>query len=385
MLVVFFTLLTLAYVYHRENRVGIASAVYIFIVLIIHALFYYEVMLLDLDYFISDELAYIDFDDAQGLSESAKNDRILWFYYHSLVSFIMPVDGLFNKLISLPFLPLILLLVYNFCNKRNLSLFLFLFCPYLLFLMQTAIRDIAILYFTLLIISYWCNASSKNSKVIFQLLTLIFLLFMLRPFAVFIVAFSIYIYELFAKFKNKPFRDVLYLLFYNVVVAIIVSGFFYLLFQDKIDQYIRTLTYFSENGLWLDESKSNVKPALTFQYFSYAIIRYISTPLPTSLLERFLTESVTQFGYLDDIVRFLNQLFYFVMFIWILIKLVIRKGKLVAQWNSSIWILCIVTILNSIVYALYYAGGGHSRIKLLLFIFVFVVFVCLGKREDKAH
>ena len=385
MLVFFFTLLTLAYVYHQDNRVGIASAIYIFIVLIIHALFYYEVMLFDLDYFISDELAYIDFDDAQGLSESAKSDRILWFYYHRLVAFIMPADGLFNKLISLPFLPLLLLLVYNICNKRNLSLFLFLLCPYLLFLMQTALRDIVILYFTLLIVSYWCNAPSKNLKVIFQLITFTFLLFMLRPFAVFIIAFSIYVYELFTRFANKPFRDVFYLLFYNAVVAILISGIFYILFQDRIDQYIRTLTYLNENGLWLDESKSNVKPALTFQYFSYAIIRYISTPLPTSLLERFLTESVTQFGYLDDIVRLLNQLFYFAMLIWIVFKLVIKKCKLVAQWSSTIWVLCIVTILNSIVYALYYAGGGHSRIKLLLFVFVFIVFVCLERRDNEVN
>lgn len=248
--------------------------------------------------------------------------------------------------------------------------------------MQTALRDVAILYFTLLIIYCWCKASNKDLKVVFQVFILLMLLFLLRPFAVFIVVFSIYMFELFSKLKNKPFSDVLSLLFYNILMALLISGLFYFLFQDKIDQYIRTLTYFSENGLWLDESKSSVKPALTFQYFSYAIVRYFSTPLPTSLLERFLMQDVTQFGYLDDVIRFLNQLFYFLMLTWILIKLVWLKLKITTNWNSSVWVLFVVTLINSVIYALYYAGGGHSRIKLLLFVFVFVVFTCLGKKNN---
>ena len=123
MLVVFLTLLTLVYVYNRDNRVGIASVVYIFIVLIIHAIFYFEVELLNLSYFISDELAYVDFENAHGLDESAKNDRILWFYLHDLVSQSYSAEGLFNKLLSLPLLPLLLLLINRFCNNNTVSLY----------------------------------------------------------------------------------------------------------------------------------------------------------------------------------------------------------------------------------------------------------------------
>lgn len=375
MIVILATILSLAYVSAKDRRVGLASSFYIVLVLIFHFIFYFESLSSNVSYFISDELTYLDYEDANGLSDAARADRVLWFEIHRIISALGSVGGLFNKLVSLPLLPFILFLVDRFCNRRKLSVFLFLVFPYLLIMMQTALRDILILFIMLLVVYLWSSRVDKGGGNKLFIVFALGALYFLRPFSVFVLIVSIGVFEFLKGIQGKSLlRKGGQVLRFGVIGGLILLVI-YFIFMDQINHYVKMLIYFSDNGLALDDDKTSIEPALTAEYFTYAIIRYVLTPFPTSLLYKLYFEGATQYGYLDDTVRLLNQLFYFFALIAVSFKIIILKHRPVEVWPTGFWLLSIVTVVNSLVYALYYAGGGHSRLKILVYVTVFVALV----------
>lgn len=368
-----FLLLSIIFVYRIDTRVGKFSVIYVVSVLLIHTLYILELHTGNIDYFISDEAVFMGVEGAHQLSEIAKGDRLLWFKVLEMSAIGDLTGGLFSKLISLIFLPFLLLLVRELNRDSNIVYYVFFFCPYLLFVTQTALRDIFILTLSLGIFYLLCNKHRFGVYLVFYLLVFSICLFMLRPFYLFAIVLIYYAVYHFDKVSRVSLAQKVKSLFWALIVVFIVATAGYFIFQSKVEQYLRSITFIMENGISLDESKTSVKPSLTFSYLLYSTARYITTPIPLSLIERIFTEP-TKFGYVDDFMRLLNQSLLYVMYMYILVN----ARCLFNVWRSllkSNYTACftIFTILNTLLYSLYYAGGGHSRLKLVYFIFVFII------------
>lgn len=361
-------------VYLLNKKAAAFSIIYAAIVVLIHFLYTIEFHYGDIDYFISDEAVFMQLDNAHVLTEIAKGDRILWYKFLEITKWYDFTDGMFSKLSSIVFLPILVYFLHRLEPKNNLNYYCLFFVPYLLYVSQTALRDIFILTMTLSLIYSLVNL--KKNIIIFSTLILFstLLILMLRPFLLGVI-FSTYVltrYIVSLRGENinlKIFRTFIFISFFTIL-----SVLFYILLKDKIDQYIRTLVYIQENGLSLDADKTEIKPDFSIQYFLYSVFRYAMTPIPTSLVERLFT-GVTKFGYIDDLFRFFNQTILYAMYFYILVNLNFLKIALKSIRNEMYsFHFLIFSIVNTVVYSLYYAGGGHSRLKLVYYIFIFLIF-----------
>lgn len=380
MIIIPIYLLSLIYFGRKEPITFFYSILSTVLLLILHSIFVFESGFGHISYFISDEQVYLGLDNVHQLSEGAKNDRWLWFFLTQLVSNTDPTGGLFSKLISLPLIPMILFLFYRIVGDK-LALIVFFIMPYSLYIMQTALRDSFIVALALSFI--FLSGKPIKDNVIY-LIVLIAAIFLLRPFFVVLLILSSilahYIVSLYySSLSQKLITSVKYILISLLTIIIV-----YLLFKSKLDQYLRNITYFYEHGLLIDSDKTAIQPSLSFDYFSYSIIRYVFTPFPSSLIERILSSDVTQFGYLDDLVRVFNQasLLFLLMYLIIRFKSVIFFFKKLPMEPVKLTFIIFV-FLNSILYSLYYAGGGHSRLKVFLFLGVFMIFVEVKKLNER--
>jgi hypothetical protein len=373
MFIIPLVLLSLLFVYRIDPKCGKFSFIYMTSVLLIHSLYVFEFHIGNINYFISDETVFMGAEGAHQLTEIAKNERILWFEFLSFTSMGDFTGGLFSKLSSLIFIPLLLLFIKKLNKDSDYIYYVFCFCPYLLFVSQTALRDILILTLVLGLFYFLCNKNLFSFNKLITIVILSLCLFMLRPFYLFTIIFVYYLVTFFYKISNENIFEKIKTLIGTIFIVLISLVLIYISFGDKIDQYIRSITYIFENGISLDDSKSDVKPALNFSYFMYSLARYITTPIPSSLVGRILMEP-TEFGYVDDVIRLINQSLLYVMYTYIIINIhLLSRVFQSIMLNKYTACFTIFTIFNSIIYSLYYAGGGHSRLKLLYFIFIFLI------------
>lgn len=349
----------------KEKKVLLPSILSALALLVFHCLFLIEHGLGEISYFISDEQVYLNLEGANKLNEDAVQDRYLWFLITGFISHFDITGGLFSKLISLPLIPVIIYLIYRISGDDR-ALLVFAFLPYFLFIMQTALRDSLIITITLYFI-YLINKPLKNS--IIYLLLLLILVFLLRPFYLALllvsVVLSFYVVNSAGKSIQIKLKEGLIYLLFGLIISLVV----YLVFQDKFDQYIRTLTYYYEFGITLDEEKTSVKPSFSIQYIIYAVVRFVFTPLPYSLFERIMSGGVTQFGYVDDFIRMINQVSVVLMISYIIVNFRMIPSYFRVLYKDVVQLSFLIFVtLNTFVYSLYYAGGGHSRLKIILFL-----------------
>ncbi|EGU40416.1 hypothetical protein VISP3789_19798 [Vibrio splendidus ATCC 33789] len=253
--------------------------------------------------------------------------------------------------------------------------------PYSLYIMQTALRDSLIVALAL---SFIFLIGKQIKKNVIYLIILIAAIFLLRPFFVVLLILSSILAHCIVSLNCSSLSQKLIISAKHVIISLLTIVIVYTLFKTKLDQYLRNITYFYEHGLLIDSEKTAIQPSLSFDYFAYSIIRYILTPFPSSLLERIFSSNVTQFGYLDDIVRAFNQTSLLFLFIYLIIKIksVIFFFKKLPMEPAKLTFIIFV-FLNSILYSLYYAGGGHSRLKVFLFLGVFMIFVEVKKLNER--
>lgn len=361
-------------VFQLDRTSALFSIIYAFLIVFIHCIYVAEFHLGNIDYFISDEAVFMQLDNAKALTDIAKKDRILWYQFLNLTQIYDFTGGGFSKLGSFVFLPFLVYLIHRLNSTNYINYLFLLFMPYALYVSQTALRDVLILTVTMLLI--YGLANLKRSFVLFFTLVVIsaLVIFMLRPFVLGLVLISFFIVSYLNSIRGLSARGKFLKLFTILTISLISAAILYMVFKDKIDQYYRTLIFIQENGLKLDSSKTEVQPGLSAQYFLYSIFRYILTPIPTSLLERIFS-GATKFGYLDDFIRMLNQTSLYFMYIYIFFNIrLLRPAIKKIQENSYCYLFLVFAVLNSIAYALYYAGGGHSRLKLVFYLACFLIF-----------
>tara|TARA_B110000211_G_scaffold77303_1_gene90633 strand:- start:8045 stop:9196 length:1152 start_codon:yes stop_codon:yes gene_type:complete len=345
----------------------ISSALLVFF----HVLFFIEFQYGTIDYFISDERVYLNIGSSNQLNDDAIKDRVLWFYLTEFVERTDFTGGLFSKLISLPLVPVLIYLVFKI-SGTNKSLYVFLFLPYILFIMQTALRDSMILVLSVSFI--YVSFNRERKFLIFGGVLLLFI-FALRPFYIPLLLTAFIMTKYFLETDELDFRAKLFKALKYLLISIVISLVIYLAFKSKFDQYLRNISYYYEFGLNIDDEKTTVTPSFSLNYILYSFVRFVFTPLPTSLIDRMLTGTVTQFGYVDDFIRMINQSFLFLMLFYI----ISRPNALYAYFKSLVYssrefCLLFFIFINTIVYSFYYAGGGHSRLKIAVFLGVFIIF-----------
>lgn len=365
MITILFFLVTLVFFTKKDKKILLPSIISALALFIFHTFFLIEYHIGGISYFISDEQVYLNLEGAHKLNESAIKDRYLWFLLTGFISESDFTGGLFNKLISLPLIPAVIYFFKKITNDHR-AVYLFAFLPYFLFIMQTALRDGLIVTISLAFIYL---TSKKLKKTIFYLSILLILIFLLRPFYLALLLSSTFISYYIVNNVGESFVIKLRSGLLHLILITLVAIATYFIFKGKFDQYIRTLMYYYEFGLILDEGKSTVTPSFSLHYFFYAVVRFIFTPLPSSLLERIMSGDVTQFGYVDDIVRMINQIIVLSIIFYIIFNFRFVPGYLRELTRNFTQLSFLIFVaLNTIIYSLYYAGGGHSRLKIVLFL-----------------
>ena len=109
--------------------------------------------------------------------------------------------------------------------------------------------------------------------------------------------------------------------------------------------------------------------------------------MPYSILDRFMSSYINQFGYIDDELRFFSQLALYIGVVWLSFLLIIKRGigkALFSDNNKAAVAVIIFLLLNSLLYAVYYGGGGHTRLKVGLYVIIFLLVLMLkAKAKDK--
>ncbi|PKD19464.1 hypothetical protein APR41_16010 [Salegentibacter salinarum] len=369
-----FIFLSLLTVYKKSPFVALISGYYLLIILLVLAIFSLEHTFRGIDYFISDEAVYFYNLD---ISEAAKQDRILWF---NIVQTVKSTDfefGFFSKIIHLVIIPFLIFVLWRLTNSRK-SLFIPLFFPYILFLSQTALRDIWLFTFSLIFIYAFFNFKGKY-RILILVLSVFFIVGM-RPFYLGLLLFAllgVYILEIILKKKEGNFFKKF--LKYVVLSALSISGIF-VVFKNKINSYLFSIEVLLEDGFSKAQDTA-IEASLTGEYFIYSFVRFVFTPIPTSMFQEIYSNGASEFGYTNDLLRLLSQISLYLSFFYIIFNIRKLKGVILEYFFKEKELLAylLFTLGTISIYGLYHGGGGHSRVKLPLYVLAGITVILIKK------
>jgi hypothetical protein len=375
LLILLFTITLILYQsYFRES--GYYPLLSIYIPMLLFLVFLVETEFSSLAYFISDEIGYWELEMSE-LSIS-KIDRLLWYsinYYLKQVDFLGVIAV---KLINIPVLLLTLYMLWRLFNCDRRVFLLVLVLPYLAFIATKNLRDIIVLF--LIVSTFFMLHKVKLGKILF--IIPVILLFITRPFigilciitAAFEPLFRKYIKISFIRMKFAIHKKILIFLGIVIISFLGIKSIPYV--DQRLNSYILYLNYYL-----LDEGYEE-RLELLGQYssdnkirnFMVGALRYISTPIPTSIGMRMLEGGSEQWGLTDDIVRTLNQLFYYFLLFYVILNFKSIYSK-ISLLNPGARQLLSVLFLYLPLYTFYGFGVAHQRNKLPFQIAIFLLFI----------
>jgi hypothetical protein len=306
-------------------------------------------------------------------------DRALWGYMNYFVKYIDIGGDFFIKIINIPILLIALYLLKSVFSIVKSPFWFVLACPSLLYLSVSNLRDVLIWVLAFLVFKTFFKKTGLGF-IAFTIAAV--LLYMLRPFMLVTALISIFIYEIiFVDKKLMINRYALLLRRVSVLIAFCIVGVLvYPLIKPKLESYLY-------NGTWLLESgyaniakqkgvgdlidSSNIPKALGF-----AVIRYVMTPQPDSIVRRWVSSEYegSVYGFSSEAVRFLNQLVYYFLLIYLLINFRTVFSSF-SGMNSTQKSLLTWMFLFMPIYAFVHFGGSHQRLKLPFQMMVFILAV----------
>ena len=372
--------------YHKET--GIGPLLIFFLSFFLLFLFVFEYAMTRIDFFISDELYYINFESGKAVQD---NSRLLWLQINEwILNDDISLDKFVLKIINIPIAAGLLLLLWFMYDKNRKIFLLVLILPYLPFLATKNLRDIAILFVAALAISSF--HSQKPLHVLISMFSLV-ALFFLRPFAAFfiIVIFLAQLAYLFVKYVTelkvqKVFAKKIFLLL--LVLLILLPGALVTV-ESRITQYFDQFIYATGEGLDARTegrvgSNEFYNSGNTGRDFIIASVRYVFTPMPFSFFLRVLYGERTEWGLLDDIVRLLNQVMYYILlcyilinarFIWDAFRQISLSGKTFICYLLTYWPI----------YSFYLYGVSHQRLKLPFQIAIFLLSLAIYEQKRRSQ
>ena len=340
-----------------------------------------------MEYFASDEITYIN----AALDKLPSDlNRFLWFFINYL---ILNYDISFNrfalKIINIPIAAGFLLVLWHiFKNKRIFLIPVIL--PYAAYIAIKNFRDIPIFLFTALTILLF-----YQRKPIYMILSLISLgmLFFLRPFAAIIVFVILLLQILLLTIKplkrlaiSKRFTKKILIL---IIISVIISPFAAPVVRHSIVKHYNWFIYttFAKGYEMKVENRVRNDPRYAsgnkVKDFCVASVRYAVTPIPTSIFGRLIKGGAEQWGMVDDLIRFLNQIGYYFMLIFLIlnaryIPVVFLKltpaGKAFVLSQLTYWPI----------YSFHLYGVTHQRLKIPLQIVVFLIAMGVSEYKKKS-
>lgn len=374
--------------YHKET--GIGPLLIFFLSFFLLFLFIFEYAMTRIDFFISDELYYINFESGKAVQD---NSRLLWLQINE---WILNYDISFNKfalkIINIPIAAGSLLVLWFMFDKNRKVFLLAVFLPYFSFIATKNLRDIAIIFASALAIYFFY--SQKPLHVFISILSL-GVLFFLRPFAAFIIIVIILLQYSYISLKSiaklsvqKMFAKKMLLL---LLVILMLLPLAITMFEASITQHYDALIYTTGEGQdALAEGRVGSDPVYNSgnrgRDFIFACVRYVFTPMPSSLLLRIIDGEKTEWGLLDDVVRIINQTIYYILLGYILFNVrflldafrkISSSGKMFLFYLFTYWPI----------YSFHLYGVMHHRLKLpfQILIFLLSLAICVQKKEGRRH
>lgn len=358
------------------KKTGFYPLLTLYIPILLYLLFIIEVYYTPIEYFISDEIGYwgSEFNDLN----ITMYDRIAWY---SLNYFFKNIDigGVIAiKLINIPILFFTLYMMWSQFFKDKRVFLVILVLPYLGFLATKNLRDIFVLF--LIVSSVWLLHKSRFGKIVF--LFPLIILFFTRPFLGVISVLVITIEPVFRKYFKFSILKARFIINKKIVVYILAASvaFFVVLsipyVNKRINSYLLYLNYYSigEGYQYKIEERGGIATNNVLLDYAIGAVRYIFTPIPTSMAQRMLTGGSEQWGIMDDVIRTLNQLFYYFLLFYAIYN---SRSILVnlKYLNAGARQLLLLLFAYLPLYTFFGFGVAHQRNKLPFQIAIFLLFI----------
>lgn len=342
--------------------------------LVFYLFFTLEHFISNVQYFISDEYKYYESDI---ILDNNTIDRFLWFGINYLIKNYDVFGTIGIKLINIPLLQIFIIYLWLIFNKDQKVLYISFVIPYLALIATKDFRDILIWLLTLLIIYNFTR--SKIKALLYSVL-----LFFLRPLATVInlvvLIFVNYVFTI--KLKRRLKKSTIYYAISGIFIFIIIVIITYKPVYKKMHSVYYAINYKIENGYF---TKRNIELLKNDPYVTgdlmhdtkIGLIRYIFTPLPTSLLWRITNGGSEKWGIVDDIIRFTNQIFYFIILFYVILHPICIMKLFRESFNKSQRVLLYVLLLYWPLYSIHLLGITNQRQKLPFQIALFLIAISI--------
>jgi len=395
-MILFFTLSILLLIYVRNDKKAFSFILIAYLLgIIVYVFKLTEFTFGTIEYLISDEAGY--FYQKNYSFQLTKSDRLIWYainYFENHYD-IAGIIGI--KFINIPITIMGLIWLGKIFEGKIRYINFIIYIPYLLILMTMNLRDMLIITAAIGFVYYLQYPRLRN---LMYMLFLLIVVFFLRPVMAFIIILITVVVLFFLQKGKKNVLSKRKL--YRIIFILILLSASYFLLQTKINNTIvRYIVYVEYNFYNKKKYNERVKQKDVEKLASsnnlivnafYGSLRYIGAPIPTSLLLRIL-KGGGKFGITDDIIRMINQLFYYCFLIYISINL--RTFKKIIKYLSIPQIIILLWLLSYLfVYSFLAFGGTHQRTKIPFQLFIYLIFALIvhfkkyenySFRKNKSH
>ena len=335
-------------------------------------IFLFEVGLTDIMYLTSDGYRYFHLAEVY-LAEDP--DRTVWISINYFLNKYDLFGEFFCKIINIPFCVYLLHKINSIFDIRN-KFILFFLAPFIIVLSVSNLRDLLILIATIHLCIGLNNLKTKTQRNLIYLFVSALFLYNLRPILLFasLVIFLIVNYKYYIKNKINL-----------ILVIILLSSTFYLS-SEYIDRIIYNGTYFFAEGI-VERAGIN-----DFEYFypdnlpltfSYASLRYILTPMPTSIIERLFSDYSHKYGNFSEIIRLFHQIIYYFVLIFTFFNW--RKiWSFLKKLNSLYKLILLNFLVYMPIYSVYAFGGVHQRTKFPFQLALIIIYIVYRQFKKKS-
>jgi len=375
-MILFIALLLVGYVFFVNNykKTGILPLFVVFLPLVFYLLFVVEVGISQLDYLSSDEVGYWNFDFTK--IDIGNIDRLYWYVVNYIVKNLDIGGKLAIKLINIPLLLITLYLLRKmFFSDNRIFLIIFLL-PYFGILATKNLRDISLLLFIIATFYFRYYQPRILLFILFSLLMLI-----TRPVVGMLTLLIIEGSRLLKLINLKSFffhlkvkKMVLLYVFFIGILLVAIFSIPYV--RKRINSYTYYVEYYTVGDGYQKriESRADFSTGNIIGDYTLGAIRYIVTPIPTSLIGRIIFGNNSSWGILDDIIRLIHQVFYYYFLLYVFLNARYIYIKL-RQLEPAAKQLLLLLIMYLPMYTFYGFGVSHQRNKLPFQLAIFLLFI----------
>ncbi len=378
MITLLFLLLIALYIFLKNYKdTGFYPLLSIIFPQLLFLVFIIEVDYRPIEYIVSDEYKYF-----HGIMDQVHViDRFFWYALNHLLTNYDILGVLSTKLINIPILFFTLYMLWSMFNYDKRIFLVVLILPYISLLATKNLRDIFILF---LIVSIFFTYYKLNKK--WLVFIPLFLIFTTRPFIGFIILFLIIMDHLIKEKRLqsikisiiKPELKIKPILIRKIsIIAIFIVLFLSIPhINERLSSYYRYLSHYTIKDGFQErqESREGLGTGNYFKDYGYGAFRYALTPIPTSLINRLLKGGSGDWGFVDDIVRIFNQIFYYLLLLYVILnyKSIYNKFR---ELKPETKLLIITLLLYLPLYTFYGFGVGHQRVKIPFQLAFFLLFI----------